>query len=111
MPQNTVNMTLFCDHGAQKFFFPRESMFPLHELSLQLGLVIACEDFYFYFFFYLFIFLTKTCLRGCPHGVMVKALDCRLVVSKFKLYSCYYVHFWTNTLGKDMNPLILPAMG
>ena len=23
----------------------------------------------------------------------------------------YYIHFWTNTLGKNMNPLILPAMG
>ena len=49
--------------------------------------------------------------RGCPHGVMVKAMDCRIVVSKFVLQSCYYVHFWANTLGKGMNPLILPAMG
>ena len=23
----------------------------------------------------------------------------------------YYAHFWANTLGKGMNPLILPAMG
>ena len=42
---------------------------------------------------------------------MVKALDCRIIVSEFKLKSCYYDHFWTNTLGKGMNPLILPAMG
>ena len=33
------------------------------------------------------------------------------VVSEFVLQSRYYVHFRTNTLGKDMNPLILPAMG
>ena len=52
-------------------------------------------------------------IRGCPRRVMVKAMDCRIVVSEFEivLQSCYYVHFWASTLGKDMNPLILPAMG
>ena len=49
--------------------------------------------------------------QGCPRGVIVKALDCGIVVSKFKLQSCYYVHFRTNTLGKGMNPLILSDMG
>ena len=48
---------------------------------------------------------------GCLHGVVVKVLDCRIIQSEFKLQSCYYVHFWTNTLGKGMNPLILPSMG
>ena len=48
---------------------------------------------------------------GGPRGVMVKALDCGIVVSKFELQSRYYVHFRTNTLGKGMNPLILLAMG
>ena len=42
---------------------------------------------------------------------MVKVLDYGIVVSEFKLQSHYYIHFWTNTLGKGMNPLILPAMG
>ena len=50
-------------------------------------------------------------LRGCPRGVMVKAMDCGIVVREFVLQSRYYVHFRSNTLGKDMNPLILPAMG
>ena len=49
--------------------------------------------------------------RGCPHGVMVKAMDCGIVVSEFVLQSRYYIHFRVNTLGKGMNPLILPAMG
>ena len=49
--------------------------------------------------------------RGCPRGVMVKAMDCGIVVSEFELQSRYYVHFRANTLGKGMNPLILPAMG
>ena len=50
-------------------------------------------------------------IRGCPRGVMVKAMDCGIVVREFVLQSRYYVHFRANTLGKDMNPLILPAMG
>ncbi len=49
-------------------------------------------------------------VRGCPRGVMVKAMDCGIVVSEFELQSCYYVHFRINTLGNGMNPLILPAM-
>ena len=50
-------------------------------------------------------------VRGCPRGVMVKAMDCGIVVSEFVLQSRYHVHFRTNTLGKGMSPLILPAMG
>ena len=49
--------------------------------------------------------------RGCPRGVMVKAMDCGIVVHMFVLQSRYYVRFRANTLGKGMNPLILPAMG
>ena len=48
---------------------------------------------------------------GCPRGVMVKAVDCGIVVREFVLQSRYYVHFRANTLGKGMNPLILPAIG
>ena len=49
---------------------------------------------------------------GCPRGVMVKAMNCGIVVREFVLQSHYYVHFRANTLGKGMNPLILPpAMG
>ena len=57
-----------------------------------------------------FKFLTKLRVnRGC--GVMAKALDCGIVVREFVLKSRYNVHFRANTLGKGMNPLILPAMG
>ena len=48
---------------------------------------------------------------GGPRGVMVKAMDYGIVVCEFLLQSSYYVHFRANTLGKGMNPLILPAMG
>ena len=43
-----------------------------------------------------------------PRGVMVKAMNCGIVVREFVLHSRYYVHFRANTLGKGMNPLILP---
>ena len=39
--------------------------------------------------------------------VMVKAMNCGIVVREFVLQSHYYVHFRANTLGKGMNPLIL----
>ena len=44
----------------------------------------------------------------CPRCVMVKAMNCGIVVRQFVLQSRYYVHFRANTLGKGMNPLILP---
>ena len=47
----------------------------------------------------------------CPRSVMVKAMDCGIVISEFELQSHYYVHFRTNTLGKGMNPIIFPALG
>ena len=63
---------------------------------------------------YIYIYkfdLVSNSLWGCPCGVMVKAMDCGIVVSEFVFQSCYYVHFQANTLGKGMNSLILPAMG
>ena len=50
-------------------------------------------------------------VSGCPRGVMVKAMDCGIIVGEFVLQSRYYVHIRANTIGKGMNPLILPAMG
>ena len=45
-------------------------------------------------------------------GVLViKKLDCRIVLSKLEFPSRFYVDFRTNTVGKGMNLLILPAMG
>ena len=55
--------------------------------------------------------ILRRVIRGCPRGVMVKAMDCGIVVSEFVFQSRYYVHFRANTLGKGMNPLILSAIG
>ena len=43
--------------------------------------------------------------------IVVRVMDCGIVVSEFVLQSRYYIHFRANTLEKGMNPLILPAMG
>ena len=47
---------------------------------------------------------------GSPCGIMVKVQDYSLDISEFKLQSCNYIHFWTNTLGKGMNFFISSAM-
>ena len=47
-----------------------------------------------------------TNLRGCPHGVMVKVMDCGIVEREFVLQSRSYVHFRSNILGKGMNPTL-----
>ena len=65
-------------------------------------------------YIYIYIYIDQHILkefRGFPHGVMVKAMDCGIVVREFVLQSRYYVHFRAKSLGKWMNPLILPAMG
>ena len=42
---------------------------------------------------------------------MINKLGCDIIVSEFELQSLYYDHFWTNTLGKGMNALILLVIG
>ena len=66
-----------------------------------------------HFLFGLLVVIFSSQMVGgrCPRGVMVKTMDCGIVESEFVLQSRYYVHFRTYTLGKGMNPLILPAMG
>ena len=51
-------------------------------------------------------FLDTFFLVGGPCGVMVKPMDCGIVVREFIHQLCYYVHFQANTLGKGMNPLV-----
>ena len=67
-----------------------------------------------YIYIYIYIKYLKSqnqSTRGCPRDVMVKAMDCGIIVSELVLQSRYYIHFRANTLGKGMKPLILPAMG
>ena len=57
--------------------------------------------------------LKQFCLvnMGVHRGVMVKAMDCAVVINEFELQSRYYVHFRTITLGKGMSSFIHAAMG
>ena len=41
---------------------------------------------------------------------MAKTLDSEIAVNEFEFQLSYYVHFWTNTFEKDMDPFILAAM-
>ena len=49
--------------------------------------------------------------EGSLHGIMVNVSDCDIVVCKFELPSYFYVHFWNNTHGKAMNPIVSSAVG
>ena len=64
-----------------------------------------------YIFMIKYSFSITKIRRGFPRGLMVKAMDCGIVVSATGVRTRYYVHFRANTLGKGMNPHILPAMG
>ena len=86
--------------SLRKDFFPTESL-PKSILSGHLAINFLSD-----------LGFLPSCWGGeCPRGVMVKAMDCGIVVRKFVLQSHYYVHIRANTFGKGMNPLILPAMG
>ena len=50
-------------------------------------------------------------LVGWPRGVMVKTMDCRIVVSKFVLQSRYYVHFRAKYPWERYEPLYPPSYG
>ena len=44
-------------------------------------------------------------------SVVAYLQDIDIVVSVFEIKLRWSVHFWTNALGKGMNPLFLAAMG
>ena len=45
----------------------------------------------------------------CPRGVMVKAIDCGIVVSEFVLQSRYYIHFRAKNPWKRYEPPYPPS--
>ena len=84
-----------------QFSFFSLSLFMSLELSLSIYLSIYVSS---YQSFYLLVSFLVYSGAGCPRGVMVKAMDCGIVVREFVLQLRYYVHFRANTLGKGMNP-------
>ena len=63
---------------------------------------------FIYLFFVLNVFLVVS--GGWPRGVMVKAVDCEVVVSSYSSRAITFT-FWQIPLGKVLNTLVLPAMG
>ena len=47
---------------------------------------------------------------GSSHITMAYVLGCNIMVHKFKLWSQYYIHFRSNTLGNVKNTLIPPQL-
>ena len=90
---------------------------------------VRCVLFHFFYAIVKFcvVFVEEIILRAIPvkygqisteitnyippvQDIIVKAMDCGIMINKFEVESRYYIHFGTNTLGKGMNPLILLAM-
>ena len=44
---------------------------------------------------------------GSPREVMLKVVDCSLGASEFKIKSCPYVYFQTNTFEKDTTTYLI----
>ena len=74
---------------------------PYYGLSLSLSLSLSL----IYIYIYIYI-ISNIHLWWNPRSVVAHILDCDIVMSEFELQSRYFVHFWTNTLGKRMNLLI-----
>ena len=45
-----------------------------------------------------------------PRHVVANVLDSKIVVSEFKLESCYSIHFVISTLRKDVNLRLSPTV-
>ena len=48
--------------------------------------------------------------KGSPRSVVDNMVDYSLELSKIDFHSHIYIPFWSNTLGKIMNPIILSAL-
>ena len=46
------------------------------------------------------------CDWGSPRSVVANMLDSDIIESEFELQACYYVHFRTNNIVNDVNPVI-----
>ena len=43
---------------------------------------------------------------GSPCNIVANVLDYNILVTEFEFQSRYYIQFWSNILGKGMNPFI-----
>ena len=75
------------------------------------------ENMYIYIYIYIYIYMGKILFSLTLHDMSCTALvyqwhsGYNIVVKKFKLQLCYYIHFWTNILRKGINSLMPLTMG
>ena len=88
------------DHNStcQKF---REKL--IFDRKLYIERKIEFNEFWF------IIFITSW--GGGPCSFVANMLDCYIVVSKFELQMCYYIHFQTNAPWERHEPSYPPAGG
>ena len=99
---HSLRCHLYCDvmvavvgnRHKQPKFLPWMRLFEFHIALIPLGKICI---------------YSPSSNRGSPCGVIAKVLDWNLKITKLKFQPHYYVHFWTNTLGKGMNPLSSPS--
>ena len=82
------------------FFLPFECFFP-YSLMCSFSLSPSPSGMFSSTHFFL-------CGGRESSGLIAKVSKSDLQVREFKLLSHSYIHFWTNILGKGMNPLIPP---
>ena len=73
--------------------------------------IYTIKDWYKYLHNFYIILVKYQQLYTALHFLVANVLNCNIIVNKFQFQLCYYIHFQTNTLGNDMNPLILSVMG
>ena len=94
--------------GYHESFLPVSLSSPLHILN-QKGRKLCTEN------------ARHTCIikllhphappqRLPPSINTANVLDFGLKTNKFKFQLCYYIHFWTNSLEKGMNPIYFPKL-
>ena len=117
----SLNLNLISVFMAPKIHFFHQFSFCLYPLFLYIYLGHFFSFLYFYAFLLLFSVLSSLLCHSVYflcfsffitnnfeesfHGVVANGLICEIVVSEFKLQLDYYANFWTNSLGKNMNPL------
>ena len=108
-------MAFFCAAIKKNQFLFKDFSFRSYVQIFSFKILLVFHLKYSCCFFFSFLFRKNICLSLCCqvgiYGVMFNALDCGIVVSEFELQSCYYVHFRTNTIGKEMNPPYPPRYG
>ena len=87
--------------------FPHESLIVSSHFPYDVHLLF----FRFLYIVAIMIWLKHNPFKGCPRGVMVKAIDCGIVVNEFVLQSRYYVHFRANIIGERYEPPYPPSDG